>query len=150
MPIKTIYGDITVTDCNVIAHGCNCFCVMGAGVALALKKKWPAIHLADKATVAGNASKLGTFSRCVVDDKVVYNLYTQYFYGRGKRHFDYDAFHSALKAMHDNLKNTAQDYSKVRIAMPRIGAGLAGGAWDIIKGIIEDEFPDEEITIYSM
>lgn len=43
MAIKTILKDITTVTRGIIIHGCNAQGVMGSGVALALKNKWPEI-----------------------------------------------------------------------------------------------------------
>ena len=32
---------------DVIVHGCNCFCTMGAGIAKTIKQVFPAAYLAD-------------------------------------------------------------------------------------------------------
>ena len=36
------------------------------------------------------------------------------------------------------------------IAIPKIGAGLAGGDWDTIEGILKEIFTDYDITIYYL
>jgi len=35
----------------------------------------------------------------------------------------------------------------MKFAMPKIGAGLGGGDWNKIKGIIEDVFKHENLTV---
>ena len=34
-----------------------------------------------------------------------------------------------------------------RVGLPKIGAGLAGGDWDVIAKIIEEELSGENVTI---
>jgi len=35
----------------------------------------------------------------------------------------------------------------MKFALPMIGAGLGGGNWQKIKGIIEDVFKQEDVTV---
>jgi type IV secretory pathway TrbL component len=52
---------------DVIVHGCNCFCTMGAGIAKTIKQVFPAAYQADLATTAGDQAKLGTYSAAQVE-----------------------------------------------------------------------------------
>lgn len=38
------------------------------------------------------------------------------------------------------------------VHMPRIGAGLGGGRWEVISAIIEEELADQdvEVTVYDL
>ena len=63
---------------DVIVHGCNCFCTMGAGIAKQIKNSFPIAYAADLETNKGDRSKLGTCSVAVVNDLTVVNAYTQY------------------------------------------------------------------------
>ena len=47
---------------DVIVHGCNCQCTMGAGIAKAIKEAFPEALEADKGTTKGDRNKLGTLS----------------------------------------------------------------------------------------
>jgi O-acetyl-ADP-ribose deacetylase (regulator of RNase III) len=47
---------------EVIIHGCNCQCVVGAGIAKAIKQTFPEAYNADKATAKGSRTKLGSLS----------------------------------------------------------------------------------------
>lgn len=149
MPIREIKGDITKTDCNIIAHGCNCFCVMGAGVAAALKRKWPEVYEADVRTMIGDKNKLGTFTYTFTKDgKLIFNLYTQYYYGRDRPHVSYLALQDALEGMRDFIEG--QSSILPRIALPRIGCGLAGGEWGVVRGIIEEVFTKHVVTVHTL
>ena len=106
---------------DVMGHGCNCFCTMGAGIALAVSRKYPGALLADQATVSGDESKLGDYSKWSNDDITILNMYTQFdFRGRGNK-ADYVAIRNAMKKMR-------REFSGKKIGLPLIGAGLAGGS----------------------
>ena len=129
---------------DLIAHGCNCFCTMGAGIAKGVRAAFPEAYDADLATSKVDRAKLGTCSAAeAIRDKwtlVVVNAYTQYDYrGRGTK-VDYEAVRSCMRWIREN-------YSGRRIGLPKIGAGLAGGDWERIAGIIDEEVPGEDVTI---
>ncbi len=143
--IRYVDGDLLKMsgDFDVIAHCCNCFTTFGAGIAPQIKHKFPEAYEADCETQSGDESKLGTITYTENTTPIVVNLYGQFDYtGRrsGKMDLDYDALRSALKAMRE--KFTGKTFG-----LPMIGAGLAGGDWNVIEAIIEEEMRGEYVTI---
>jgi len=144
--VKTIKGDLVVLakegKFDVISHGCNCFCNFGAGIAKSIKQNFPQAYAADLKTCKGNKKKLGSCSVAEIDglDLTVVNSYTQFRYGRDKMHVDYKAVRKCMKLI-------AECFPRSRIGLPKIGAGLAGGDWNIILGIIEEEMSGVDVTI---
>lgn len=145
--IKQRYGDLLNSPCTVIAHGCNCFCVMGAGIAKQIKSKFPKVYFEDLKTEKGVESKLGTFSYADYDGKRIYNLYTQFGFGPG-RHVSYDAIKNALQAMKEHLKSENL-YESAIIGFPKIGCGLGGGSWIEVKEVFNEVFDDKEVYVYD-
>ena len=145
--IKYIDGDLVKEAelFDVIAHCCNCYCNMGAGIAPQIKAKFPDAYAADCATSRGDESKLGTISFSEATTPIVVNLYGQYDY-TGRRHgemdLDYDALRSALRAM-------KEEFSGLLFGLPKIGAGLAGGDWEVIEAIIEEELEGERVIVVN-
>lgn len=153
--LKYVEGDLLVAltegDVDVLVHGCNCFHAMGGGIARQIKTLWPEVAKADKqnSTYAARG-KLGLFTSAIVprDDGskgVVINAYTQYKYSSQDAQVDYEAIECAFKTIVDVYHN-----SDVVIGIPKIGAGLAGGDWDKIEGIINtilDSRPDAKLSI---
>ncbi len=97
--MKTVEGNLIELAKNgtfdVIVHGCNCWHVMGGGIALQIKEYFPAAYHADLATKKGDILKLGDYSRAVIPIEgrllVVVNAYTQLGYGTVKRQVNYEA-----------------------------------------------------------
>ena len=141
--IGDIFNELDIGDYQVLIHGCNCFNSMGKGIALSVKNKYPPASYADSKTMKGSHDKLGTYSHCVVDDLVIINAYTQYAYGRTGKFVSYPAIRNIFK----NLSKLVPVHNK--IIMPRIGAGLGGGDWQVIKDIITDEMPFHDITVVT-
>lgn len=144
-----VEGDVFKAKEDLLIHGCNCFNTMNSGVAKQVKLLYPGAWEEDQKTIKGDKFKLGTFT--VWSGKhnyynqtiVVVNLYTQYRYGRDKMYADYDAIRVGLENVHEI-------FPLQTIALPMIGAGLAGGDWKIINDIINDVFKNQElIKIYK-
>jgi len=133
---------------QVIVHGCNCFCTMGAGIAPLMAKAFGCDRFPMEAKQhEGNINKLGT-----IDAKYnqqykffVINAYTQY--GFGKNHangttspIDYEALTLCMRKINMQFKG-------MHIGLPKIGAGLAGGDWNRIKSIIQNELVNCDVTV---
>ena len=65
---------------------------------------------------------------------------SQYHYGYGAINCDYSAIKKGFISLNEEYENKS-------IAIPKIGAGLAGGDWNRIKGIIENELRDCQVTV---
>ena len=146
--MKTISGNLIQLakdgQFDLIAHGCNCFCTMGAGIAKAVKDVFPVAFQADEATKRGDRAKLGTCSSAEIalrtSSLIVVNAYTQFDWrGRGTK-VDYAAVRSCMEWI-------KKQYPGKRIGLPRIGAGLAGGDWPTIAAIIQQELVGEDVTL---
>ncbi len=149
--MRTIEGDLIrlakAGQFDVIVHGCNCMHVMAAGLAAHIRRHFPEAYAADLATPYDDRSKLGTCSFAAVDTGkakfVVVNAYTQHRPSTGTPgtiDVDYDAVRGCMAW----LKSS---YGGRRIGLPRIGAGLAGGNWEHICGIIAEVLAGENVTI---
>ena len=142
-------GDLLKSEAHIIVHGCNCFHVMGAGVAQLLKSRWSYCYEADRRTPHGEVRKLGTWSGAgnyTPLQPYIVNLYTQHGFNAGKRPLHY----GALRVGMENLAAwiDLHDCGEHRVAMPKIGAGLAGGEWEYIERIINESFKDREVEVW--
>lgn len=160
---KEVFGDLIELakrgQFDVIGHGCNCFCTMGAGIAPQMAdtfgcNKFP---MEDKSTT-GDINKLGQIDWKVLTiavgngdfdvmehDLAVVNIYSQYKYGRNHtdgdiRPLDYEALTLALRKMNHLFKGK-------RIGLPLIGGGLAGGDTIRIVKIIQTELKNCNVTL---
>lgn len=141
---------------DAFAHGCNCYCTMGSGIAPQIKKAFPDMYDSDLATDKGDHKKLGNYTWAIMKGGLLigFNLYSQYgYWGRNKglRDLDYNALYDALAGMKSFLEqHTDQPEGGRRIGFPKIGAGLAGGDWKVIEVMIDRIFHDEDVTIYVL
>lgn len=152
MPInyfnKNVIPELIAGNYDVFAHGCNCFCTMGAGIAKSLKKQFPTIYAADKKTKNGDKSKLGTIIPVeIIDNKYIINAYTQYDYGGMGKNADY----KAIKKCMEEINKFMNDKNLKHLVLPKIGAGLAGGNWDTIERIILETISNNiKIDVYYL
>jgi O-acetyl-ADP-ribose deacetylase (regulator of RNase III) len=149
MGIIYVAGDLLTSDVDVLAHGANCFNTMGAGIAAQIKRLYPEAWEVDSLTKKGDKKKLGSFSRTQYQKPVIYNLYTQYSFGKNKIYVDYKAVRKALKAMKNDLIKTGY-YKTCKLGMPMIGCGLAGGDWQKISQILEEILNDKDVFVYTL
>lgn len=167
MNYNEVHGDLITLakkgTFDVIAHGSNCMSAMGAGIAVPLKNtfgcdKFPMelqgpdinklgcidykevdiIPVMREITINGIPKMSPDFGGITV---TVVNAYTQYYYGRKfGMPLDYDALTLCMRKMNSVFKGK-------HIGLPQIGAGLAGGKWNIIKNIIKSELIDCKVTV---
>lgn len=133
----TINGDLLNETRGILVHGVNCKGRMGAGIALEIRKRYPQVY---RSYIAyGDRLRwrdgflLGEVDFVPINDGlVVANAFIQDEYGPpGTRYASYDAI--------DNCFSKINRYAIERnlpVKYPKIGAGLAGGCWDIISVII--------------
>lgn len=146
--MKTIEGDLIQhalkKEFDVIIHGCNCFCTMGAGIARSIQEEFPEAYAADLVTIKGDRNKLGDYSFATVErdnhEITIVNGYTQFHYQGEALLIDYEAIEELFTKVN-------QDFAGKRIGYPKIGAGLGGGDWEKIAAIIDDKLAGEDHTL---
>ena len=140
-------GDLLAATSGHIVHGCNARGVMGAGVALAIKNKWPEVYNDYRQQYQDTGLHLGQVQPVVVGQGLmVWNAITQQTYGNdGRRYVSYDAIAECFEKLNDQIATMPSIQSRIHI--PKIGAGLAGGDWDVISTIIHSVV-DYPVTVW--
>jgi O-acetyl-ADP-ribose deacetylase (regulator of RNase III) len=130
MPLSLHRGDLFATpDLVALAHGCNCAGAMGAGIAVAFKARWPAMFAEYQTRCADGRFKLGDVFVWRAAETTVFNLATQ-------PHWRAGAELAAIEASVGVMLRQGESLGLDHIAMPRIGAGLGGLAWDDVLSVI--------------
>lgn len=143
-------------EVQAIGHGCNCFNTMKSGIAPQIAREYPEASDVDHATQKGDKNKLGSVTYVTREKHphMVFNLYTQFHYGRdGRQYLDYEALESALYLVNENIKNHNEDnplQAVSHIGLPQIGCGLAGGKWGKVSKIIEKVLADVKPVVYVL
>lgn len=139
-------GDVFTTGHHAVGHGVNCQGVMGAGIAVQFKERFPQNYreYAEKCKyvtgrgTAGNMNRLSlgdvliTTERDRVDDRIriVVNLASQWDVGAKAT---YEGVFRSLRKAADELTKMGYD----KLAIPEIGCGIGGLEWPKVKTIIE-------------
>lgn len=135
---KEISGDLlnefNQKRIDVLVHGCNCFHLMGAGIAGQIRYKYPQAYEQDKTTPCGDIKKLGTYSKAFKSRKnqipgTIINMYTQFEPGA---RFEYKAFMDAMKKLERDYRDC-----DVIFGFPQIGCGIGGGSWPYVRDILD-------------
>jgi O-acetyl-ADP-ribose deacetylase (regulator of RNase III) len=120
---------------------------MGSGIAREIRARYPEAYEVDCKTIVGDYKKLGTFSSVKTNDGkfVIYNCYSQYRYGREKRHTNYEAVYTGLSSIEQN----ARELGLTTLSLPyNMGCMLGGGSWRIVSAIIDEVFKESPIDLY--
>lgn len=155
MNIAYRLGNLMDHQGRFILHGCNAQGVMGSGVAKIIRALYPRCYEIYRARHEQRALNVGEVIVADCDRFVFFNGITQKFFGQdGKMYVDYDAMRTVMKRCDELLRpetkrsvkwgsaaSALSDFNapSPELAMPLIGAGLAGGDWKIISEIIQEE-----------
>lgn len=134
-------------DIDLIVHQANLEHTFGAGIARAIKQKFPYAYRADLKSLFNDPLKLGTFSLGIPDKDagesgpLVVNLYSQT--SLYPSHTSYDAIFEGLTELKAWLHPR-----HTKIGFPyQMGCGLADGNWSVVEAIINAVFEDSRFEI---
>jgi len=148
--INYFNGDVTTSSANIIAHCVNCQGVMGSGVAKTIKQKWPDVFRTYEAKCKLTYNPNLLFGLCQIiqieKKKGIANLFGQEYYGKEKRHLNYEYLYLALEDLAKQMKSLKLE----SVAFPdMIGCGLAGGEREIIYSMIQTIFKDFKVELWK-
>jgi O-acetyl-ADP-ribose deacetylase (regulator of RNase III) len=149
--INYIWGDATqpqAAGAFIIAHVVNDKAQRwgGRGFAKYLKKKWPAVEKEFIKWRDSNSGdfRLGSLHKYYLDEKsLIISMIAQKGYGAsfGPR-IRYGALRICLQQLaQEALLNSAS------VHMPRIGCGEAGGSWNMVSELIDDELCAKGVVV---
>ena len=152
MQITYVKGDATVPvgdGPKVIVHVCNDAGAWGKGFVLAISKRWPKPEQSYREWHKHGADvpfELGQVLFVEVEPSLwVANLIGQHGIrpAGGVPPIRY-------QAVRDGLRRVAA-FAQAKVAsihMPRIGCGLAGGTWEEVGRLVQEELADKEIEVH--
>lgn len=118
MPIELVKGDIFEDEAGAFAFPADASGPMEAGIALAFKKRWPALAEAFAARCEGGKLQVGDVFAWKGDGVVVYALALQ----KGSQKGKVSWLERALQAL---VERATKD-GVARVALPRIGGAKVG------------------------
>ena len=144
--MEIINQDILSVKTGIIGHQVNCMGVMGAGLALSIRKLYPQAYSEYKDAHRTGQLFLGNVivSEIFPPPFFIMHMCGQLGYGRKGVFTNYDAFEGCLKKIYEFRR---MYYQAFETALPmylpyNVGCGLAGGDWMKVSNIIERVMPD--------
>jgi len=117
-------GDFFKSKCQTIVNPVNCVGVMGAGLALEFKKRYPEMYQDYRSKCAQGKIKLGLPYLFKQDDSLqILNFATKNHY---RQKSDLKGIHSGLVFIRENYK----EFEITSLAIPQLGCGLGGLNWE--------------------
>lgn len=163
--IKYVKGNVVDAllnnEVDYLIHCCNAQGKYASGVAGEIRQRIPEAYeaymeLYNTWTSRGNRDiPLGDFN---ISGSRVINLVGQRYYGRdNKRYVNYGALAQGFSGIEEcfRMDLTGEDVpypENITLGLPKIGAGLAGGDWEVIEELIEFLLVPyfKEIRIYTL
>lgn len=148
--IEYCEGSIFKSEAEMLVVPVNTKGVMGAGLALQFKEKWPDVDHQYKIYCEGGMLKPGKIMLIPSTEKrpIVVLFAT-------KQDWQKPSKLEWIETGLEDLRRFALNYGRVStIAMPQLGCGLGGLEWRDVKGLIERTFKEEpeiriEVYIYA-
>jgi len=167
--LKVVEGDVTnpqrtaPNETVIIVHCCNNLGVMGAGVALALRKKWGKVYNVYQDMfhkyINRNTILLGDVSSTIVEfepNETIGRTYVMNMIGQdgtvskdNPKPVKYTALAKAMSRVFTICDSIAlgNPDRKVVIHAPKFGSDLAGGNWDFILELIREIWIEQGIDV---
>lgn len=147
--IKKNTGDLLAVPRGIMVQGCNTLGVMGAGLAKAVKLKYPEVYAEYRRVYLSEGLTLGQVIVVPVEhaglaepQKFMANAMTQD--KLAAKHGDVVVSYEAIETAFKTIKELALA-KKLPVHVPLIGCGLAGGTWSKVGPIIDEVLgPDIE------
>ena len=140
----------------IICHQVNCKGVMGAGLAKQMRTKFPKLYeeyrrrcysVNNSNVLLGKVFFYYNYGDVLGENYIVADIFAQNEYGREKCYTDYDALRKGLSKIREIATPLpARTLTTVRIPYG-MGCGLAGGNWNTVFQIINEELVDYGIPV---
>lgn len=130
MTVKHVTGDLFSLNVDAIGHGVNCRGVMGSGIAVQFRERYPAMYLSYKQLCEQSNLNLGQVFVWEHGGKIIYNIASQYEPGP-------NANLEALKIAIQWVDFDATRRNLATVALPQIGCGIGGLGWSVVSMILE-------------
>ncbi len=141
--IEEIHGaDIFEIQADAIVNPVNCQGVMGKGIALEMKKRYPLSYQAYRTACECGRLRPGVLLYVAGrgDERSVIHFPT-------KDHWRQPSRIEWIQAGIEDLKRHYEAWDLQSIAMPQLGCGLGGLNWDDVRPLIYRAFEDQTIRI---
>ena len=137
-------GDILREDVEAIVNTVNCVGIMGRGLALQFKNKFPQNLKEYQLACTNKEVQLGKMfvhqTGQLINPKYIINFPTK---GHWKQNSKIEDISNGL----DDLITIIEKYSIKSLAIPPLGSGLGGLDWKMVKKLIEEKLKNINCTV---
>lgn len=133
-------GDLFNSECQTIVNTVNCVGVMGKGIALEFKKRYPSMFNTYKKHCSSNALRPGSLYLWRSDTKWILNFPTK----------DHWRDKSEIKYLEDGLQKFVDTYKSkgiTSIAFPQLGCANGGLNWNEVEPLMKKYLEDLDILV---
>ena len=140
--IKFVHGDMFEKQVDIRVNTVNCVGVMGTGVALAFKKRYPEMFKEYQRDCRNGRIRPGKIHiwRSLSSDWVI-NFPT-------KRDWKEPSRYEDISDGLDDLREYLGTLGKVSVALPALGCGNGGLDWERVSKMIEEKLKDVDALVY--
>ncbi|KAL4134764.1 hypothetical protein QTP88_006479 [Uroleucon formosanum] len=134
--VREVNGDIFDTSSDVsLVHCVSGDLNMSRGLALQFRRKFGQVT-----QLRGQQKKLTEIAYIRQDERMVFYLITKEYY---RQKPSYEKFYKSLQ----NLKEACMEHKITTLACPRLGCGLDGLKWEVVRNMLRYIFRDSPIYI---
>lgn len=143
-------GDLLESNVDVIAHQVNCLGVMGSGIALQIRNRYPELvydkYVSKCHKEVVSRFLLGECQICEIpgENRYVANLFGQVDFGRQTRNTSYDGIYDAM----EKLRSWCTKNGVKSVGFPyKMSSDRGGADWNVIMSMIESVFGNTDIRV---
>lgn len=149
--LKEVKQNLLDVQSGIICHQVNCLGSMGAGIAKAIKQKWPFTcgpykELCSEYPSHRSILLLGQCQLIPITETLwLANIFGQHEYGTWTIQTNYRAVRESFENLKKYLDEGHGPTDKSVFVPYKMGCGLAGGDWAKYSPIIEEFFPNATV-----
>lgn len=142
--IQIVRGNLFQSNCEALVNTVNCVGVMGKGIALEFKKRFPQMYRAYHKACWRGEIKTGHvwiwFDYTDGEEKIIVNFPT-------KQHWSYPSKIEWIKDGLVSLRQSIEKHEIKSIAIPALGCNNGGLQWNEVKTLILTELAEVDCNI---
>ena len=123
-------GNIFNSNCDFLVNPVNTVGIMGKGLALEFKKKFPNNFIKYQKFCKDNSFDIGKLLIVKENNKSIINFPT-------KKHWKNKSEYEYIEKGLEKLKKAIENYNIKSIAFPKLGCGLGGLEWNIVFSMLK-------------
>jgi O-acetyl-ADP-ribose deacetylase (regulator of RNase III) len=140
--IVFVRGDMFAQPFDIRVNPVNCVGVMGAGVALRFKNRYPAMYRDYQAKCRKGEIRPGEISVWKTSTEHVINFPTKLHWRHWSRH---EWIEEGLRGLHRYLLSQGSP----RVAVPALGCGHGGLAWHRVSALLTEHLKDLAAEVHA-